>query len=63
MALSVITVKNIETNCVFPDDLLIVDEFNRELVVEWRDGRVFMCSMSLDAGWEALEYVKTIHTC
>jgi len=50
----------LETWCRLPCDLLVVDRFNKGLVVERRDGRVLLCSMCHEAGWEAVEYARSI---
>jgi len=55
-----ITHKVFETWCKSPDDLLVINGFKKNLAAERRDNRVLMCTMTLDAGWEAVEYVKTI---
>ena len=50
----------LKTKCKLPSELLIADSFTKNLIAEKRDEKIFLCTMTLEAGWEAAEYIKTI---
>ena len=50
----------LKTKCKLPSELLIADSFTKNLTAEKRDEKMLLCTMTLEAGWEAAEYIKTI---
>jgi len=50
----------LKTKCKLPSELLIADSFTKNLIAEKRDEKILLCTMTLEAGWETAEYIKTI---
>ena len=40
----------LKTKCKLPSELLIADSFTKNLIAEKRDEKIFLCTMTLEAG-------------